>query len=446
MEGLSAMTIGDFREITMSISLSADAIIKTDESVVAGNVLRSTTLFRHYLNIAHKLEELLSSDSKSVVRDYENYLLWRLMYEKLSKCHLKLEQFADYGLCTAGRYSEWVETDSKDTLTDIGYYLSNLTLCSDCDYESDVDSLEDLLGRYYDVTEALELLVQKYFPYVRQMFESVDDYYDNLYDSFKEIITNTYYDILDNREDEIKDELDCLIYEREILKDYSKYPQSEHYGLLLKDMLEEAVHGGKTRIIKEKFTHGKALNIEDDAFFRHLNKECSTKAEIDHFLNTFMQIAILHQLTKPKVKMCRRAEQLVPLPDSIEPGINDDLKANKMLRAILAKLSERVGMTNVRAKWSHVKRVMEDEGIIIHVQNENAFGKLMAEICPQIIAENCRKNVNNNPLTLFDNDKGKKYYEWALLNKDRHPCISVAKEFLPLLKLMYPERDLSFLS
>lgn len=431
------MNIEDYRNNINYIKFCADSIL-ADKGAHYGNIGLSLILFEKFLGIAQKLALLFDSDTKRLEMNYQDFLSWRLLYEKVGQCHLLLEELADYNFCH-GNNKFNNNTALDDCFSNMRSCLDDLAVGTELDYNGDVDSLRLIVSEYRTQTDRTEQYIQKWLPYVKDIFLKIDEYYDDVYDGFKAVIINTYYDKLEDEEDDVRNELYNIIYDKEILKNPAEEPMPEHYGILLKDFLEQAKYNQKTRVIADKFMLGKAINIDEGDYVKHLNKECSTKADIDLFIKTFMQIAILQELTKPRIHVARRPTKHIPLPDGFNVRVSDDIKMNNMLREILARLSTKVG-GNFKTKWSHAKRVMEDEEIISKM-TDTEFGKEMAEVCSLIHAENCRTNTKNNGIKLKDKDKGKKYYEWVLTLADRSKCMSVAHELKPLLKLMYPDRD-----
>lgn len=405
-------------------------------------------MLKDFFNMATYLNYMFDEYTSVEGKDYNDYLRWGLMYESIQQCYSLLEDLTDYSFCNSIQVREYYKTNENETyIDDIRACMHELIGYDDANLNADLEQLNCILDVHITQLNTIEEFAKRWLPFVKDTFEKIDDYYDKAYDEFKDIIINSYYDFLDKNEETLREDLENQIYERKILKSYSDDPKPEHYAELLKIMREEIYSNVlKYKVLADTFKISKAWNIVDEVYIDFIKKECKSDSEIQLFFRLFAEISILHELTKPKIKMCRRTEQLIPLPDAIEPGINDDLRANKMLRSIIAKLCERVGKRGAGIKWSHVKRVMEDEGIIDRNLNETAFGKVIAEICSDIKWDNCRKNVNEYPIALKDIEKNKKYYDWGIMNKDRRYCLSVAKDFVPLLRLMYPERDFQILS
>ncbi len=104
------------------------------------------------------------------------------------------------------------------------------------------------------------------------------------------------------------------------------------------------------------------------------------------------------------------SESVSPLPSSV----NSALRGNAAMAAEFVRLMQDeiwpcTGRHSSRWKWSHVRKVLQDECIIPQNTNDTDFGKMIADIIPGVKADNIRSNCKNNPLDFFRKNSTYKY-------------------------------------
>ena len=104
------------------------------------------------------------------------------------------------------------------------------------------------------------------------------------------------------------------------------------------------------------------------------------------------------------------SESVSPLPSSV----NRALRGNAAMAAEFVRLMQDeiwpcTGRHSSRWKWSHVRKVLQDECIIPQNTNDTDFGKMIADIIPGVKADNIRSNCKNNPLDFFRKNSTYKY-------------------------------------
>ena len=117
-----------------------------------------------------------------------------------------------------------------------------------------------------------------------------------------------------------------------------------------------------------------------------------------------------------------------PLPVMVVRSISNDGRLNHLFRMAMARVAEQTGKRCSRWKWSHVKKVLEDDGLIKEV-SPTEFGRQMHIILPQVLSDSIRQNIKNNPLTFKGDDKGRKYFELPNTNTYRNDLVCLGQEF-----------------
>lgn len=115
-------------------------------------------------------------------------------------------------------------------------------------------------------------------------------------------------------------------------------------------------------------------------------------------MQMFMSGLAEYRIAKERLERLERDRRVVrPLPSMVVSGVRKDAELNELLRGALESIMKQTGKRNVKWKWSHVKKVLEDDCIIYKV-SPTEFGRQMNEINSDIDADNCRKNIENNEL------------------------------------------------
>ena len=71
-----------------------------------------------------------------------------------------------------------------------------------------------------------------------------------------------------------------------------------------------------------------------------------------------------------------------------------------VLRQVLPLIAARTGHRGDRWKWSHVQKVLVDDGYIPADMKVRAMARYLHELCPEVSEHHVRNSVVNNPLCL----------------------------------------------
>lgn len=284
-------------------------------------------------------------------------------------------------------------------------------------------------------------LGRKFFSVIGQMLSTLIELQESLVlvdGEYADIVERSYYDYFEDNEDDVEESLYNQLYDKEIINDLSCIPTSRDWAVLLKAKLGEMDFGHKTKIIREVFSHRHPLNIKDARTIKYIYENCTIEEDMYLFFRNFAEIAILQSKAKAGIPIIRRpevAKKVMPLPSMVNQAISADAELNTLFREAIEKLIPKTGKKNMKWKWSHAKRVMEDDGII-EVVSPTEFGRQMNEVDTSIEAENCRKNVDNNEIKLPEAYKNMKYYEWPDTAKHKPTCTAIAAVFKTLVLKM----------
>ena len=102
----------------------------------------------------------------------------------------------------------------------------------------------------------------------------------------------------------------------------------------------------------------------------------------------------------------------------------------EVLRRVLPLIAARTGHRGDRWKWSHVLKVLVDDGYVGAGITARAFARYVNELCPKVKADHVRNSVANNPL-----DRTSKLADvhYRLLPDDRAKVRSICIEIGELL-------------
>lgn len=284
-------------------------------------------------------------------------------------------------------------------------------------------------------------LGRKFFSVISQVLSTLLELQDSLVlvdGEYADIVERSYYEYFEENEDDVEEYLYNQLYDKEIINDLSCIPTSRDWAVLLKAKLGEMDFGHKTKIIREVFSHRHPLNIKDARTIKYIYENCTIEEDMYLFFRNFAEIAILQSKAKAGIPIIRRpevAKKVMPLPSMVNQAISADAELNTLFREAIEKLIPKTGKQGMKWKWSHAKRVMEDDGII-EVVSPTEFGRQMNEVDTSIEAENCRKNVDNNEIKLPEAYKSKKYYEWPDTAKHKPTCTAIAAVFKTLVLKM----------
>ena len=106
----------------------------------------------------------------------------------------------------------------------------------------------------------------------------------------------------------------------------------------------------------------------------------------------------------------------VALPEMVSMAIRTDAVRSRLFKKAMVKISERIATRGMAWKWSHVKKVLEDEEMV-SVETNSEFAREVHEMLPDVSAGACRMSIQHNALNMSRQDNGKKYWELADTNK-----------------------------
>lgn len=129
------------------------------------------------------------------------------------------------------------------------------------------------------------------------------------------------------------------------------------------------------------------------------------------------------------------SESVSPLPSSVNRALRGNAAmAAEFVRLMRDEIWPCTGRHGSRWKWSHVRKVMEDECIIPQNTNDTDFGKIIADIIPGVKADNIRINCKNNPLNAFRRNPTCKYDDSE--TKEGMLCREVACLLEPVIRYL----------
>lgn len=282
---------------------------------------------------------------------------------------------------------------------------------------------------YHEYVNKNIQLIENSLETLKTLFDTIE----KLQEKFADLVEEEYYNFLDNEEAEIEGQLFDLLYSKKIIEDASANPNKKAWGILLTEKLTELNLSKHGVLIKEIYTHRKALDINDQRVISYIFQNCIDDNELELFFHYFAEIAILQEKTRSDIEMIRRPEpeeELVELPSMVVESIRRNRYLSRLFKIAICGLAPRTGKTGFKTKWSHVKTTLEHNKLITEV-NPSEFGRQIHDICPDVDADNCRQNIGTNTLNIPNNTK---YFELPEINQIRIQCSKVAEEFKEIIE------------
>ena len=283
------------------------------------------------------------------------------------------------------------------------------------------------------------IMLAKLSTIAERAYKDLSRFYDSIsaVDSeISEYLTDRYYSFLEAKEADIEERLVARLYEKYV-DSLNEQLETRHWAAMLKDYLTIETGGLMKKIIKECFSYTHAIDISDPRISHYLSRMCEDMSEINEFFNYFLEVAILQSKVRSDIKIIRRPkteEKVEPLPSGVVAEIRDDAALNRLFREALGRVAENVGAGKTW-KWSHVKKVLEDDKFITKV-TQTQFGRLINGILPDIKEEHVRQSVKNNPISFTLQDRGRHYREISETNTLRSVFIGIGDEFEELRNAM----------
>ena len=294
------------------------------------------------------------------------------------------------------------------------------------------DTANKILAEYHNMLARLSTIVERAYKELGKFYDSIS----TVDSEISEYLTDQYYTFLEKNEAEIEERLVKRLYEKYV--DRLDEPlEPRHWVAMLKDYLKENDYNPAKKVIRDSFSYTHALDISDPRINSHLCNDFSDEDEIDEFFNYFLEVAILQSKVRSDIKIIRRPlteEDVEPLPSGVVQKIRDNAALNRLFRDALGRVAENVG-AGKSWKWSHVKKVLEDDGFIIPC-GQSDFGRLINGILPDIKDEHVRQSVKNNPVHLGLNDRNCNYRNISETNTSRSVLIAIGDEFKELRSAM----------
>lgn len=294
------------------------------------------------------------------------------------------------------------------------------------------DTANRILAEYRIMLAKLSTIAERAYKDLSRFYDSI-----SVVDSeISEYLTDRYYSFLEAKEADIEERLVARLYEKYV-DSLNEQLETRHWAAMLKDYLTIETGGLMKKIIKECFSYTHAIDISDPRISHYLSRMCEDMSEINEFFNYFLEVAILQSKVRSDIKIIRRPkteEKVEPLPSEVVDKIRDDAALNRLFREALGRVAENVGAGKTW-KWSHVKKVLEDDKFITKV-TQTQFGRLINGILPDIKEEHVRQSVKNNPISFTAKDRGCHYREISETNTLCSVFIGIGDEFEELRNSM----------
>lgn len=294
------------------------------------------------------------------------------------------------------------------------------------------DTANKILAEYRIMLAKLSTIAERAYKDLSRFYDSI-----SVVDSeISEYLTDRYYSFLEAKEADIEERLVARLYEKYV-DSLNEQLETRHWAAMLKDYLTIETGGLMKKIIKECFSYTHAIDISDPRISHYLSRMCEDMSEINEFFNYFLEVAILQSKVRSDIKIIRRPkteEKVEPLPSGVVAEIRDDAALNRLFREALGRVAENVGAGKTW-KWSHVKKVLEDDKFITKV-TQTQFGRLINGILPDIKEEHVRQSVKNNPISFTAKDRGCHYREISETNTLCSVFIGIGDEFEELRNSM----------
>ena len=294
------------------------------------------------------------------------------------------------------------------------------------------DTANRILAEYRIMLAKLSTIAERTYKDLSRFYDSI-----SVVDSeISEYLTDRYYSFLEAKEADLEERLVARLYEKYV-DSLNEQLETRHWAAMLKDYLTIETGGLMKKIIKECFSYTHAIDISDPRISHYLSRMCEDMSEINEFFNYFLEVAILQSKVRSDIKIIRRPkteEKVEPLPSEVVDKIRDDAALNRLFREALGRVAENVGAGKTW-KWSHVKKVLEDDKFITKV-TQTQFGRLINGILPDIKEEHVRQSVKNNPISFTAKDRGCHYREISETNTLCSVFIGIGDEFEELRNSM----------
>lgn len=294
------------------------------------------------------------------------------------------------------------------------------------------DTANKILAEYRIMLAKLSTIAERAYKDLSRFYDSISAVDSEI----SEYLTDRYYSFLEAKEADIEERLVARLYEKYV-DSLNEQLETRHWAAMLKDYLTIETGGLMKKIIKECFSYTHAIDISDPRISHYLSRMCEDVSEIDEFFNYFLEVAILQSKVRSDIKIIRSPkteEKVEPLPSGVVAEIRDDAALNRLFREALGRVAENVGAGKTW-KWSHVKKVLEDDKFITKV-TQTQFGRLINGILPDIKEEHVRQSVKNNPISFTAKDRGCHYREISETNTLCSVFIGIGDEFEELRNSM----------
>ena len=294
------------------------------------------------------------------------------------------------------------------------------------------DTANKILAEYRIMLAKLSTIAERAYKDLSRFYDSISAVDSEI----TEYLTDRYYSFLEAKEADIEERLVARLYEKYV-DSLNEQLETRHWAAMLKDYLTIETGGLMKKIIKECFSYTHAIDISDPRISHYLSRMCEDMSEIDDFFNYFLEVAILQSKVRSDIKIIRSPkteEKVEPLPSGVVAEIRDDAALNRLFREALGRVAKNVGAGKTW-KWSHVKKVLEDDKFITKV-TQTQFGRLINGILPDIKEEHVRQSVKNNPISFTAKDRGCHYREISETNTLRPVFIGIGDEFEELRNSM----------
>jgi hypothetical protein len=126
----------------------------------------------------------------------------------------------------------------------------------------------------------------------------------------------------------------------------------------------------------------------------------------------------------------------VNLPLSICQKLRTDaLLADAFIRIMRDEIVPNTGKREAKWKWSHVRKVMADDGIIPEDINDTDFGRIIGALNIGVANEHVRTNCKNNELRHLKQGCGHRY-DYTDKFTECIRCMEVAETLMPVIEYM----------
>lgn len=133
----------------------------------------------------------------------------------------------------------------------------------------------------------------------------------------------------------------------------------------------------------------------------------------------------LYEWRKEEEDVC---DTVIALPVMVSRAISTDAVRSRLFREAMERIADIIALRGSAWKWSHVKKVLEDEEMI-SVEINSEFAREINEILPDVTAGACRKSVERNVLRLSTQELQLKYWELSDTNMCKRVLVAIASEF-----------------